>query len=63
MSIDVQELTDVAVQRERERCQMIVDEWLSGPTMLLRAGEMTTQERRTALAIVASISNAIRNPM
>ena len=40
----------------------ITNEWLHGPTMLQRAGEMTIQEKRTALAIVAAIDVAIRNP-
>lgn len=51
-----------AVRQERERCAKIANEWLHGPTMLLRAGEMSMQEKRTALAIVANIDQAIRNP-
>lgn len=51
-----------ATEAERQRCAKITSEWLSGPTMVLRAGEMTAQEKRTALAIVASIDIAIREP-
>ena len=49
-----------AVAVERERCAKIAGEWLHGPTLLLRAGEMTAQEKRTCLAVVAAICCAIR---
>ena len=57
----VAECIRAGVEQERARCAKIADEWLSGQTMVLRAGEMTAQEKRTALAVVAHISTAIRN--
>lgn len=52
----------IGVETERERCAKIADQWLHVPTLLLRAGEMSLQERRTVLAVVSAISVAIRNP-
>jgi len=52
---------DLGVLDERQRCVKIVHEWLNVSTMLMRAGEMTLQEKRTALAIVAAISVAIHD--
>lgn len=52
---------DQGVYAERQRCIKIVHEWLNGQIMLLRAGEMSLQEKRTALAIVAAISVAIHD--
>ena len=50
---------DIAVDREREACEKICTEWLRPSEMLLRAGEMTAQERRTATAILVSVRAAI----
>jgi hypothetical protein len=49
-----------AIAAERERCARIAGELLNGPTLLQRAGEMTLQEKRSVLAVVAAIATAIR---
>jgi hypothetical protein len=59
----VGEALKIGIETERDRCAKIASEWLHGPTMLLRAGEMTLQEKRTAMAVVAAIYVAIREPM
>lgn len=52
-----------AIGKARERgldeAAKIVDEWLDTGTMLLRAGEMTAQELRTAKAVVTAIAASI----
>lgn len=49
-----------ARQQALEEAAKIVDEWRNRQTMLLRAGEMSADERRTALAVVVHIAAAIR---
>lgn len=49
-----------AYERGLEDAAKVADEWSDTGTMLLRAGEMTAQEKRTAKAIVTSVATAIR---
>lgn len=48
-----------AVAAERERCVNVVKEWLHVPTLLLRIGEATAQERRTVFSVLSAILVAI----
>jgi hypothetical protein len=49
-----------AYERGLEDAAKLADEWSNTGTMLLRAGEMTAQEKRTAKSIVLAIAAAIR---
>lgn len=50
-----------AVLEAIERCASIADEWSKPDVLRLAAGEMTTQEMRTAQAVARGIAAAIRS--
>lgn len=52
--------TAAAVKAERERCAGLADQWSKTGDLLLRCGEMTAQELRTAKAVANGIAAAIR---
>lgn len=52
--------TEAAVMAERERCAAMGDQWSKTGDLLLRCGEMTAQELRTAKAVANGIAAAIR---
>lgn len=50
-----------AVEREREECALIADDWRKPSVALMRAGEMTAQELRTVTAVATAIASSIRS--
>lgn len=47
----------------REKIETILDRWTDINEILLRAGEMTAQERRTVLAVTNAMAREIRREL
>lgn len=56
----IQAYATSAVLEAIKRCATIADEWSKPDVLRLAAGEMTTQEMRTAQAVARGIGAAIR---